>query len=110
SSVSASASAFMCPTISSVPSPASVTIAVTSPSRSKRGEKASPSSSAALSEGGGGKLSMSRPCRCGRAAAGLSGEAVSQHHHEAGLLFRLVPEDAREGGGQRGRSFLADAA
>jgi hypothetical protein len=70
--VFSSASAFMCATISSAPSPASVTIAVMRPSRSRRGEKAVPSSSSALSFEGTGNC-MKSPigvrCRCQRAAS-----------------------------------------
>src|SRR5882757_1307853 len=127
SSVNASASAFICATINSMPSPASVTTTVTRPDASKRGERTVPSSNAFLSDGAFGNssadiagqsffltmiLSENRSplfgTIVGRPAARSA--AGANHGHEAHLFLGRVLEDAGEGRGQRGRALLADTA
>src|SRR5687768_15479678 len=117
----------MCATMSSMPSSASVTTAVTRPAASKRGEKTAPSSSAVLSAAGGGNVSdgMAPPFGTVRErtvatflCAGSTpyvlrrkrSHAGPHHGHEANLLFRVVAEAAGEGRGQRRGPLLADAA
>src|SRR4051794_2808892 len=106
SSVSASASAFMCATISSMPSWASVTTAVTRPLASKRGEKTAPSSSAFLFDGASGNSSADIAGPCLARPAGRSDPAAAHHGDEADLLFWRILEDAGEGRGQRGGALL----
>src|SRR5690606_41270344 len=85
SSVFARASAFICATMRSVPSSASVTTAVISPRESKRGVNSVPSSSADFSAGGGKKEIPAMKS----AFAG-----IAHHRHEAHLLLRLFLEGA----------------
>src|SRR5262245_54125301 len=111
--VSASASAFMCATIRTRPSRASVTTAVISPFASKRGASALPSSSAVLSDGGS-ENSIGGICRpSGRAGKKRRSKrsaaiAVPHHGYEPELFFGTVPEHTGKGGGERGGSLFTD--
>src|SRR3954464_9321338 len=114
SMVSASASAFIWATISNMPSPQSVTTAVTSPFTSKRGDSVGPSSRAALSRVGSGKemLVIAGPaCLAEPEPADRSAVSAVPHHcHEPDLLFGIVPEGAGEGRCQGRRALLSNSA
>src|SRR5688572_5029484 len=106
-------------TISSMPSPASVTTAVTRPPASKRGENAVPSSSMCLSGDGSGKVGMTASWRseidrsepvAARNDRGSGALAGPHHGCETNLLVRIVAERTGEGGGESGRPLLADPA
>src|SRR4051812_19265857 len=95
SNVRLSACAFMCATINSMPSSASVTTTVTRPAASKRGENTAPSSSAFLSDEGFGNVGadIAGPCSSD-AGEGASGAQAAHHGNETDLFLGRVLEHA----------------
>src|SRR5262245_14662014 len=102
--VRASASAFICATMSSSPDCASVATQVTSPSASNFGVKARPSSSS-LVEPGAANADESATGALSRGRSALAHQA-----HESDLLGRIVAERTDELGRDRGRAELLDPA
>src|SRR5918995_3984995 len=111
SSVTAKASAFICATISSMPSRASVTTAVTRPFASKRGARICPSSSACLSVGESANSigGITGPCLRDRLEPSAPA-AVPHHGYKPDLLFWTILEAAGEGGGEGRCPLLFDAS
>src|SRR5580704_13007001 len=105
--VFASASAFMCATISTSPHAASVATQVTSPSASNFGLSAAPSSSAALVPGGAkGDLSDNES----PLPASAGGRSTAHQRDEPHLVFGAVAERAEKPRGHGRDTRLADAA
>src|ERR1700685_363590 len=105
--VFASASAFMCATISTSPEATSVATQVTSPSASNFGVNAKPSSRSALVPGDAkGDLSDNES----PLPASARGCGAAHQRHEPHLVFRAVAERAEKPRGHGRDARLADAA
>src|SRR6185436_13686795 len=103
--VRASASAFMCATMSTSPLAASVATQVTSPSASNLGASARPSSTACVVPGSENAKVLNRDL----VGSGRSASRRAHQRDEARLLLRIV-EQAGELGGDGHRAGLLDTA